>query len=583
MKVLFLHVDYITFKPLKKALKNIAELSEKEKKEQKIKDALAVLISVEKSDSDINKIVKKLVENVKDVAGKVNAKNIVLYPYAHLSSNLASPEIAIKVLEEAEKELKKDFNLSRAPFGYYKEFELKVKGHPLSELSREINIEASSKHVQGREIRNEEIEKKEEIVDTKRLLNEMSRTKLDTSKLKENDHRIIGQQMKLFMFHESSPGMPYWLPRGLILYNELIKFWRERHEKLGYQEIMSPLVNKKQLYQISGHWEHYKENMFIAETKENETYGVKPMNCPNAMIVFKSESRSYKDFPLRLSDVDRLHRFELSGTLNGLLRVRSFQQDDSHNFISEDMIKSEYEHVLQICEMFYGIFGMEYSFRLGTRPKSFLGDKKVWDKAEKELKDILKNSGKKYSVQEGDGAFYGPKVDIMMKDSQGREWQMGTIQLDFQLPQRFELEYTDKDGKKKTPVVVHRVIYGSLERFIGVLLEHTNGRLPTWLSPTQIRVLSFTDRNVDYARKIIKQFADGIPNIRIDADFRNATVQGKVKDAEIMRIPYIIVAGDKEEKEKTIAVRIKGSGKIEKFKVGKFIEMLKKEIDEREK
>ncbi|MBI5803326.1 threonine--tRNA ligase [Candidatus Pacearchaeota archaeon] len=570
MKILALHVDYIRFKPLKKALKNIPELSEKEKKEMHVKEALAVLISIEKGDTDSDKIVQELVKNVKEIAGKVNAEKIVLYPYAHLSSNLASPEKATEILEKAEKELKKSkFSVvEKAPFGYYKEFELKVKGHPLSELSREIKVESVGKEV-------------EEKVDASKLLNEISKTKLDTSKLKENDHRIIGQQMKLFMFHESSPGMPYWLPKGLIVYNELIKFWREKHEKLGYQEIMSPLVNKKQLYQISGHWEHYKENMFISETEENEIYGVKPMNCPNAMLVFKSESRSYKDLPLRLSDTDRLHRFELSGTLNGLLRVRSFQQDDSHNFISEDMIKSEYRHILEICDTFYKIFGMEYSFRLGTRPKKFLGDKKVWDKADKELKDILKNSGRKHTIAEGDGAFYGPKVDIIMKDSQGREWQMGTIQLDFQQPERFELEYTDKNGKKKTPVVVHRVIYGSLERFIGILLEHTNGRLPTWLAPIQVRVLSFTDRNVEHAKQIIKKLGEQIPELRIDADFRNTTVQAKVKDAEIMRIPYIITIGDKEEKEKTLAIRVKGNSKIQTSKLNDFSESLKKEITER--
>ena len=572
MKILSLHVDYIKFKPLKKALKTVADLSEKEKKESIIKDALAILISVEKSDLDIEKIVKELIKNIKDIASQVKVKNIVLYPYAHLSSNLASPENAIKVLENTEKELKKDFKVFRAPFGYYKEFELKVKGHPLSELSREINFDNINP------INKKTIERE---LPKKISMSSISQTKLDTSKLKENDHRIIGQQMEFFMFNETSPGMPYWLPRGLVLYNELVKFWREHHEKLGYQEIMSPLINKKELYLVSGHWEHYKENMFVSQTEENETYAVKPMNCPNAMIVFRSKSRSYKDLPLRLSDTDRLHRFELSGTLNGLLRVRSFQQNDSHNFISEDMIKSEYEHIFNICKVFYGIFGMEYSFRLGTRPKNFLGDKKTWDKAETILKEVLKKSKKKFVVLEGDGAFYGPKIDILMKDSQGREWQMGTIQLDFQLPQRFELKYTDKDGKLKTPVVVHRVIYGSLERFIGILLEHTNGRLPTWLSPTQVRILSFTDRNIPYAKKIIKQISDFVPDIRIDADFQNTTVQGKVKDAEMFRIPYIIVVGDREEKEKNLAVRTRGNRKIENFTVDEFCIRLKKEIKER--
>ncbi len=321
--------------------------------------------------------------------------------------------------------------------------------------------------------------------------------------------------------------------------------------------------------------------MFISETDENETYALKPMNCPNAMIVFKSKSRSYKDLPLRLSDIDKLHRYELSGTLNGLLRCRSFQQDDSHNFISEDMIELEYENIFKICERFYSIFGLDYSFRLGTRPEKFLGDKKTWDKAEKSLKDVLKKSGKKFTIAEGDGAFYGPKVDILMNDSLGREWQMGTVQLDFQLPQRFELKYTDEKGKEKMPIVIHRVIYGSLERFIGVLLEHLNGNLPLWLSPTQCRIINFTDRNVKASEKIIKELKLAIPLLRIDSDFRNTTVQDKVRDAEMQKIPYIIVIGDKEEQNKTLAVRKRSSKPIFGVKMNDLISELKEKIEKR--
>ena len=567
MKTLFLHSDYIRYRPVKKALKSIKELNEKDKNETIVKDALVVLISVEKRDSDVDKIAGKLIENIKDVASQVKTKNIVLYPYAHLSSSLAIPDVAENVLSKAEKLLKdsKGFNVSKAPFGYYKEFEIKVKGHPLAELSREIESE------------NREEEKD---YDPKQLLYEIKQSKLDTSKLKQNDHRIIGQQMELFHMNQSSPGMPYWLPNGVVVYNELIKFWREEHKKLGYQETMTPLMNKNSLYKISGHWEHYKDNMFISDTNEGQ-YGLKAMNCPNAMVIFGAKSRSYKELPLRLSDTDRLHRYELSGTLSGLLRVRSFQQDDSHNFISEDMIKDEYEQIFRICDKFYSIFNMNYSFRLGTRPEKFMGDKKLWDKAEKVLKEVLKNSGKKFKIAEGDGAFYGPKIDILMKDSLNREWQMGTIQLDMQMPLRFGLKYLDKDGKEKTPIVVHRVIYGSLERFIGVLLEHTNGRLPTWLAPIQVRVLSFTDRNVEYAKKLILKLGEEIPELRIDADFRNTTVQGKVKDAEIMRIPYIIVLGDKEQESKTVAARVKGDRKIKSLKTEDFISGLKKEIAER--
>jgi len=571
MKILCLHVDYLNFKPLKKALKNVAELSEKEKKGEKVGESLVVLTAVEKGDV-VKEGVKKLVENVEDIAKQVKIKTIVLYPYAHLSSNLASPEIAEEILREGEKELKKKFKVVRAPFGYYKEFELKVKGHPLSELSREIKTGIIS----GNEKEKKEIEE----YNPKDFLHEIKQSKLDTSKLKDNDHRIIGQEMELFLLNQSSPGMVYWLPNGTIIYNELIKFWREEHQKLGYQETITPLINKSALYKVSGHWAHYKEHMFIANTDEGE-YGVKAMNCPNAMVIFGSKPRSYKELPLRLSDTDRLHRYELSGTLGGLLRVRSFQQDDSHNFVTEEQIKDEYNQIIKICDRFYSIFGMKYSFRLGTRPKKFMGDIKLWDKAEKELKEILKNSGKKFSVLEGDGAFYGPKIDILMEDSLGREWQMGTIQLDMQMPLRFGLKYIDKDNKERTPIVIHRVIYGSLERFIAILLEHTNGRLPAWLAPIQVRILSFTDRNIPYAKKIVKQLEENIPNLRIDADFESTTVGSKVKNAEIMRVPYTICIGDKEEKDKSLAIRVKGDSKIKTMKVDGFIDSLRKEIDEK--
>ena len=285
----------------------------------------------------------------------------------------------------------------------------------------------------------------------------------------KRNHKKLGKELELFMFHETAPGLAYFLPKGVKVYNELVNYWREEHENYNYQEIFSPLLNKRELYETSGHWEHYQENMFLSQTKEDETYALKPMNCPNAIVVFGSRTRSYKELPLKLGDTDALHRFELSGTLNGLLRIREFRQDDAHIFIAEDQIKDSFRELFEITEKFYSVFGLEYRFRLGTRPESFMGDPNLWDIAEKELEEILKESGKEYFILEGDGAFYGPKIDILMKDSLGRDWQMGTIQLDFQLPRRFNLKYSDKDGSEKTPVVIHRVIYGSFERFIGII------------------------------------------------------------------------------------------------------------------
>jgi threonyl-tRNA synthetase len=566
MKILLLHTDYIRFKPLKKALKSIEELSPKMKEGEEIKEALVVLTAVEKTDSDIKKVVIEFVKNIEDVAKQVNAENIVLYPYAHLSNELASPEIAINVLEETEKVLKKKFNVSRAPFGYYKEFELKVKGHPLSELSREIKV-------------NEGV--KEEKYDYKSLLNQISKTKLDSSKLKDNDHRIVGQQMDLFSFSEVAPGMVFWHNNGLIIRNELINFWREEHRKAGYQEISTPQIMDKKLWQISGHWEKYKENNFLTEY-EKRNFLVKPMNCPGGMLVYKNSPKSYRDFPLRVGEIGVVHRVELSGVLAGLFRVIQFTQDDAHVFCTEKQIENEIFAIMDLIDSFYKKFNLEFDHvELSTRPERRIGDEKMWDLAEKLLEESLKKKKMKYKVNQGDGAFYGPKIDFHVKDSLGRTWQLSTIQLDFSMPERFDLEYTDKDNKRKRPVMLHRVIYGSLERFFGILIEHTNGRFPTWLAPIQVRVLNFTDRNTEYSEKVIENLRREIPNIRIDSDFRQTTVQAKVKDAEIMRVPYIIVVGDREEKENTLAVRIRGNSKIETFSFEEFSKKLKKEIDER--
>ena len=398
---------------------------------------------------------------------------------------------------------------------------------------------------------------------------------------KKRDHVILGKKLKLFLFHETSPGSPYWLPKGVILLNELIKFWREEHEKRGYHEIISPIINKKELWLKSGHWEHFKDDMFIADMGKNEVYGIKPMNCPNAMIVFSSEQRSYRDLPLRLSDTDTLHRYELSGTLHGLLRVRAFRQDDSHNFITEDDIESEYKEIFSIVKKFYDIFGLDYKYRLGTKPEKFLGDKATWDKAERALNNILTDTvGKEnYAIAEGDGAFYGPKVDILIKDALGREWQMGTIQLDFQIPKCFDLTYTAKDGTKKTPIVVHRVIYGSLERFIGMLIEHTAGNFPLWLNPEQVRIMAVTDKNNKYAEEIYKKLKEA--GLRVSFDKKPNSIGKKVREAQIEKINYMVTIGDKEEEKKTIAIRTRdGKGSFD-VKLESFIKELRKEIEDK--
>jgi threonyl-tRNA synthetase len=565
MKFLSLHTDYINFRPLKKALKKMKDLPEKLMKGESVKEALVIFTAVEKVDKNVDKVVDKFVESVKDIAGKVNAKNIVLYPYAHLSNDLASPEVAVNVLEGAEKKLKKDFNVVRAPFGYYKEFEMKVKGHPLSELSREIRLD-------------DDVEDGD--YNPKQLLKEISKSKLDTSKLKPNDHRILGQQMDLYSFNETAPGMVFWHNNGLIIKNGLIDFWRDLHRKFGYQEISTPQILDQKLWQISGHWEKYKNNIFLTDY-EKRSFAVKPMNCPGGMLVFKNKPKSYKDLPLKVGELGIVHRQELSGVLGGLFRVIQFTQDDAHIFCTAKQLEEEIMKVMDLVNTIYSKFGFDYKVELSTRPEKRIGSDKIWDKAEKALKNVLDKLKVKYKINAGDGAFYGPKIDFHLNDSLGRTWQCGTIQVDFAMPERFDLEYTDKDNKKKRPIMIHRAIYGSLERFIGILIEHFNGRLPTWLAPIQVRILNFTDRNADYAKKVVERLEKEIPNLRIDSDFKSTTIPSKVKDAELMKVPYIVVVGDKEEKENSLAVRVRGDRKIKTFNLDEFVGDLKKEINER--
>lgn len=572
MRIITLHCDYIKFKPIKKAFKAAAELSETEKKEVIVKDPLVVLTAVEQGDND--KTVKNYIESIKKTAGEVKAKNIVLYPYAHLSSNLSNPDTAKEYMVEAEATLKKQgFNVERAPFGYYKEFELKCKGHPLSELSKEFrNTTVSTEKVIHI--------KEDKETDPSKLLREISRSKLDTSKLKDNDHRILGQKLDLFSFNEVSPGMVFWHNNGLIVYNELIDYLRKLLRNSGYQEISTPMILDKKLWQISGHWDKYKDNIFLTEY-EGRTFAVKPMNCPGGMLVYKTKTRSYRDLPLRVAEFGTVHRQELSGVLAGLFRVIRFTQDDAHLFCTEDQLEDEISQAIELIDFIYKKFNFTYSVELSTRPEKRIGDDKIWDKAEKILESTLKKKKIKFKINKGDGAFYGPKIDFHIKDSLDRTWQCGTIQLDFAMPQRFELTYIDKDNTEKTPTMVHRAIFGSLERFIGILLEHLNGALPLWLSPVQVRIINFTDRNTKACEKLLKQIKEEIPDLRIDSDFRNTTVSDKIRDSEMQKIPLTIVIGDKEEEKGTIALRERGKKPEFGIKFDKFITNLKKQIEEK--
>ncbi len=560
MKTLNLHCDYITFKPLKKAIKTIPDLDEKEKEPKHVEEVLVVFVAVEKSDKNIQKIVSKLVEDIREISEKIKVQRIVLYPYAHLSKELANPTLAIEVLKKAEETLKKYFEVTRAPFGYYKEFEMKVKGHPLSELSRDFKIS------------------EEENYDPKQLLREISKSILDRSKLKANDHRILGQQMDLFSFSEVAPGMVFWHNNGLIIRDELINYWKRIHRKNKYQIIKTPQILDKKLWQISGHWEKYKENIFLTNYEKRE-FVVKPMNCPGGMLVYKNTPKSYKDLPLRVGELGEVHRQELSGVLGGLFRVIQFTQDDAHIYCTEEQLEGELEAIVELVKVVYDKFNLNLDHvELSTRPEKRIGTDKIWDKTEKVLENVLKKLKIKYTINKGDGAFYGPKIDYHIKDSLGRTWQTGTIQLDMAMPERFELEYTDKDNKKKRPIMIHRTIYGSLERFMAILIEDKNGHLPIWLSPIQVRILSFTDENKAYATKILEELKEKISELRIESDFKSSPLSSKIRDAELKKIPYILVIGGKEEKDKTLSVRKNGEKKIEKISMKDFSERLSKEI-----
>ena len=390
---------------------------------------------------------------------------------------------------------------------------------------------------------------------------------------KKRDHRKLGPQLDLFFLHETAPGMPYWLPKGLKLFNTLLDFWRKEHEERGYQEISAPLINNHSLWVTSGHWNHYRDIMFsIPPQEEGETtQAIKPMNCPNAMNVYNRTVRSYRELPLRYSDCDVLHRNELSGTLHGLFRVRMFRQDDSHNFITREQIPSEINAILDIADRFYDIFKLSYKPVLSTRPEDFMGDPELWEEAERELRGILgKRFGEDgYTVNEGDGAFYGPKIDLIMTDALGRPWQTGTIQLDFQLPHKFGLTYADRDGTLKEPVVIHRVIYGSLERFIGILIEHFAGAFPFWLAPVQIGVVPVRETHNDYACDVMSVLRKA--GLRCEGLMEDEGMGGKVNKFRQAKVPYTLVLGDRETEAGTVSVKIRGGRQAQDVPLEAFV------------
>lgn len=400
------------------------------------------------------------------------------------------------------------------------------------------------------------------------------------------DHKQIGQELELFFTDEIAPGAPFWLPKGMEIFKEIEKFIRELTATAGYSETSTPIMVKSELFKQSGHWEkfgdHNMYNLDLADEGEDSkgiSYSLKPMNCPESTILYRFRNRSYRELPLRLSEIGRLHRREKSGEVNGLLRVRQITMDDAHTFATEDQIFDEVSNILDMMMNFYKLFGFEYEFRLATRPDARAGTEENWDKAEQDLADVLIKKGLKAGDKLGDGAFYGPKIDVHIKDSQSREWQLATVQLDFHQPAAFDLKYIDENGEQKQPVMIHRAILGSFERFIGILTEHYQGAFPLWLSPVQVVIVPVTDRNNDQAQKIAQTLKD--EKIRVEVDNRSETMQSRIRDAEMQKTPYILVMGDKEAEKGTVAVRTRGAEGIQDQKIEEFLTQIKGSIENR--
>ena len=400
----------------------------------------------------------------------------------------------------------------------------------------------------------------------------------------ERDHKKIGKELELFMFDHTAPGMPFWLPRGWKLFNTLLSYWREIHEAHGYTEISGPVLSKKELWVTSGHWAHYMDGMFIipGENEDDpDTYALKPMNCPNAIKVYMNKQRSYKELPIKINQVDTIHRKEKSGELNGLFRVQLFRQDDAHILVTEDQIADEITDIMNIAKELYDTFGLTYSAELSTRPDDYMGDINVWNKAEADLKEILeKLFGKDgYELNEGDGAFYGPKIDLKMKDALGREWQTGTIQLDFQLPLNFNMKYIAQDGSEKQPVMIHRAIFGSFERFIGIITENFKGMFPFWLNPYQVGIVPIRTEHNEYAKKVFDILKKN--GIRAEIDLADDNMNNKIKKYKNYKDPYIVVVGDNEAANNTVSVNIRGNKKMNNVPLDRFVEICRKMNEEK--
>jgi threonyl-tRNA synthetase len=556
-----MHADFIEYTPVKKEIRSAEDIEPRTVRE----DDIVVLFTAFEQGDD-GELVKKAVAESRDFLEKLGTRRVLLYPFAHLSQSLASPSDALSLLLEMEKEAKgAGLDVRRAPFGWTKALQIKVKGHPLAEMSRSYSHGVTAPQAPPSKHRKE--------LTTEAAMARLKRS--DFVNLPDTDHRVIGERLDLFSFQEVSPGMVYWHDRGLTVRNILIDFLRSELRAQGYQEVSTPTLANTALWMVSGHTEHYKDNMFITMLGDEEM-GLKPMNCPSTFLVYKSRKWSFRELPVRYSTFDPLYRNELSGVASGLFRVKSLMQDDAHIIATEEQAEGELSKMLDLMEKVYGVFRLEFKVKISTRPDDYMGSDEEWKRATDTLIHVVKSRGWKYEIKEKEGNFYSPKIDVDIRDSLGREWQCGTFQLDLQMPKRFKLAYTGSDGKEHTPVVLHRTILGSLERFMGVMLEHYKGVLPVWLSPVQARVIPLSDEHVAYARKVLATISGG--GVRAEGDYASGTMGSKIRDAQLQKIPYMLVVGKKEQESGTVAVRTRAGEQKFGVKTEDFVAQVRAEV-----
>ncbi len=548
-------VNNITYEPIAPEA-SIYEDAQREK--VSLDNVLVIFVSVEKGDTE--QTADQAARDTEEFMAKLARDRVLVYPFAHLSNNLEAPAEAMRLLERIHSRLARNHDSVKAPFGWTKKMSIDIKGHPLAEQSRSYGPSEQKK-----------VYSKAKPVEANLAMVKKS----DWSGLPEGDHRTIGERLDLYSFQEVSPSMVYWHPNGRVIYSELVRFIRELEDEYGYEETSTPVVSNTALWHLSGHFDHYKDNMFMFDTGMGQM-GLKPMNCPSTILIYKSRRWSYRDLPFRTATFDKLYRKEVSGALTGLFRVMELTQDDGHIFLAESQVEREAEKFLELVKRVYDTFGLRYTAKLSTMPKDHMGDDELWDRATGSLKRALEKEGMEYEIKEGEGAFYGPKIDFDIYDSMGRAWQCGTLQIDYQMPIKFGLEYTAEDGKEHTPVILHRAALGSLERFTAILVEHMHGKFPTWIAPVQVAVLSISEQQSGYAEQVYSRLRE--EGIRALLDVSDRTLQYKIRDAKMKEIPYTLILGKKEEEAGTVSIRMRNGEQKNQQKIDDLIAQLNDEI-----